>query len=271
VSTSTAPGGDSKTTGAAPRNIFEDPAIADAAKTDPVVRFMSTYWKPVMGALIAVALGMIAYNKIKETSAQKRAAATQTFNELREQYNTMVTKQEEAKTLERALSSKTGSEKDDSAKKIDELKKETEQLWEKVKLRADALESPAPFDILGRLYKGMAAARMNDYDAAESALIKTPWEISGRPGSGERMVAELATLGLARSLLDSEKHSVAAKGALKGLAERGDFAAVGAVSSLASVVSTDEEKKAVRDLAEKIKSRLPAQEKFLSEATERVA
>ncbi|MCW5155910.1 hypothetical protein B7L08_037550, partial [Burkholderia cenocepacia] len=97
MATSTSPETDKKGARAGAKNLFEDPAISEAAADDPVVKFLAEYWKPVLASLVAAGLVMIAYNKITETAIQKRASATQEFGALREQYDQLVVKVKEWK------------------------------------------------------------------------------------------------------------------------------------------------------------------------------
>ena len=202
-------------------SIFEDPAIADAAKDDPVVRFISRNWKTVIGALIAVALSMIAYNSFKSTAEQKRATATQTLMDIQQGYKAITEKQQELTTLTRALSTETDpKQKEEAQQKIDASTKELNQLRERTMLVVDSLKSPRPFDMLAQLYRGLIAARFGDYVTTQGVLSSTSWESVGAEDSAERMAAEFAVLGLARSLVDAPNSGDVVRSTLTTLASK---------------------------------------------------
>jgi len=220
--------------------------------------------------LCAIGVSMVAYNTFNTTREQKKAAATELFGQVREQYEAVVTKQTQLATQQAELAAKSDVEKKDAEGKIQELSKELEDLRQKTKLMIASLDSPAPFDLLGRLYGGLLAARFGEYETTKAALIANQWEIVGRAGSPERFAAEMATLGLGKALTDSEPFLAAGKAALFALAERGEFAAVPAAASLSSIASSPEEKTKVRELLTTLRGRFPSQEKFISEAAEYV-
>lgn len=258
------------------RNIFEDPAIAAAGRDDPIARFLVTNWKRMVTVLVAIGLGFVAYNAFTVTNNQKRASATELFNSIRDQYSEIVSKQEELISLkaEQAISGpepKTDAEKASSVTRIAELTKEVDGMRSKAKLMIASLDSPKPFDTLARLYGGLLASRFGDFESAKSALVGTNWEIAGRPESAERLVAEMATLGLAKSLLDSEQFVATGREYLWGLADRGETAAVPAASSLAAAVDSAEDKTKIRTTLATLKKRFPTQEKYLTEAAEKIA
>ncbi len=252
------------------RNIFEDPAIAAAGRDDPFVQFVSAQWKRILAILCAIGISMVAYNTFNTTRELKKAAATELFGQVREQYESIVMKQAELSNQQSDLATKSDADKKDSEGKIAELVKEIDLLHQKTKLMIVSLDSPAPFDLLGRLYGGLLAARFGEYETTKAALIANQWEIVGRAGSSERFAAEMATLGLGKALTDSEPFLAAGKAALFGLAERGEFAAVPAAVSLSSMAVSAEEKTKVRELLTTLRGRFPSQEKFISEAGEYV-
>jgi hypothetical protein len=253
------------------RNIFEDPAIADAAKDDPVVRFISQNWKTVVGALVAVALSMIAYNGFQTTAEQKRAVATQTFLEIQNSYRSIVAKQKERAGLTGELANeKDAKKKGELEQKIADADNELKQLRDRTSLVITALNSPKPFDMLSQMYRGLLAARFGDYATTEAALTSTSWEAIGAADSAERMAAEFAALGLARALMDAPASVGAAQDALVRLASKGNFAAVPAGLALSITATTPEEKGQAVKILDELSNKFPAQQKFLTPALEQV-
>lgn len=253
------------------RNLFEDPAIQQAARDDVFVRFMSKHWVSTLSTLVAVALVMIAYNIFTTTADKKRAQATALLRDVQESYNALVEEQVEFQGLERSRAKAASeNEKKELGAKVDESSKEVARLREKVSLMVSSLKSPEPFGSLAELYRGLVAGRFKEYDTVRSILAAHPWEQAGKEGSSERFIGEVATLGLAKSLAESEKDIAVAKDALRGLAERGDFVAVEAVATLSLLATTPEEKTRTKGLIADLKNRFPAQARYLSELSERL-
>jgi hypothetical protein len=250
------------------KDIFEDPAIAAAAQNDPFTRFVVVNWKRLAGLLIAMALGMIAYRSVVSTREQKRAAATAQLAQVRDQYAAIVKQQEQIAKDKAALVGKPDSEKKVAEEAVVALEQNLSQTRDKAKLMLQSLDSPAPFDMFGRLYSGLIAARFGEYEATKAALLATQWEILGRPGSSERLVAELAAFGLSKALTESPSLSAVGKDGLKKLAERGEFAAVIAAAALAPLASGDEERQQVKGLLSAARARIPSQDKVAEGALE---
>jgi predicted nucleic acid-binding Zn-ribbon protein len=268
----TAPKHDPLTSTPASRSIFEDPAISEAAKNDAFVRFVTRHWRLALVTLVVVAGAMIAYNIFTTTAAEKRADATARLSEIQDTYKELVTKQDELTVL-RTDQQKAADQKakDELGSKIDTTTKDVDQLRSKIALMIAALDSPKPFDTLANLYKGLVAGRSRDFERVQAILIGNSWEQAGKPGSPERSIAEVVTLGLAKSLAESDAYRQAAQERLRALAERGSFVAVEAVQALSLLAETPEEKASVATLISAVKKRFPAQEKYLTDATARVA
>lgn len=249
------------------RNIFEDPAIQDAAKSDPFTRFVVQNWKTVLITLLAVAGIMISYDFFTTTALQKRANATARLSDVQELYQTLVEAQDTLVTLQ----SDQGAATDEAKKKelttsIDAKTKEIDSAKAKLSLMTDALGEDEPFATLARLYKGLIAGRFKDYAAVNQALGALPaWASIKNKDSSERFVAETATLGLAKSLAQSDQHRKAAKEQLQALAENGSFLAVEAAGALYVLLETAEERAAFATLIESVKSRFPSQEGYLKQ------
>jgi uncharacterized protein YdbL (DUF1318 family) len=260
----TAPKHDQSSNAPASRNIFEDPAIAEAAKNDAFVRFVVRHWRSVLLTLAVVAGSIIAYDIVTTTAEQKRANATARLSEIQDTYQELVKKQGEAETLRADLQKASDQKaKDDLTSKLDADTKEVERLHAKVDLLIGDLNSPKPFDILSGLYKGLVAGRFHDFETTKSMLLADTWEQSGEPGAPERSIAEVAALGLAKTLAEIDEYRTTAKDALRGLASRGSFVAVEAVRALSLLAVTPEEKAEVSALVADVKKRFPKQVKYL--------
>ena len=254
------------------RNIFEDPAIAEAGRNDPFVRFIASNWRTLLTVLIAAALGMIGYNRFTATALQKRADATKILRQIQEGYQSLIEKQDAlAKAQESERSAADEAKKTAAAAQVKLEAEEVTRLKDKLGLMVAGLDAPPPFATLSQLYKGLIAARVGDFDTAQTVLASIDWEQAGKPGSQDRQVAELTSLALAKALIDSGSHRDSAKKTLTQLSERGEIAAPRAVDALASIASSPEEKEQVRGLIQAVQQRYPSQQKLLSAASERVA
>jgi hypothetical protein len=246
----------------ASRNIFEDPAIAAAAQNDPFARFVVKHGKTILFSLIALALGMVAVNRFTVTQQNRKAQITQEVRAIQKEYEALGVKLDELASL-KAESSPAA----DQAEKIKGLEGDVNQIKEKATLKLTALETSGSFPDIVRLYRGLIAARTGELDRAKDALTAGSWEQYPQ-ASAERLVAELASLALAKSLADSDAHRPVAQQALVALAERGTVAAAQAVLALRTLARTDEERGDVDKLSEAVQKRLPSQRKFLSNVSE---
>ncbi len=254
------------------RNIFEDPAIVEAGKNDPFIRFISANWRLLFAVLIAVGLGIVGYSQVTATTLQKQADATRALREIQQAYQEIA---EERDVLVTAQADERAA-KDDKARAeaSERIKKATETLKlkeDRLLAKATELETGTSFTPFSALYRGLVAASRSDFGAVQSALAAQGWETVGKQGSPERAAAELAVLGLAKALSDSDQHLEAAKQALKGLAERGDFAAARAADAYAALATTPEEKAQAKALIGLLQTRMPAQQKLLLGASERLS
>lgn len=246
----------------APRNIFEDPTIAAAAQNDPFVRFVVKHGKAILISLGAVVLAMVAYDRFTVTQQHKKAQLTQDVRGVQKDYEVLVGKLDELSNLKAQSPSTT-----EQQEKVKALEAEIQQIKERGTLKLTALETSGAFPDIVRLYRGLIAARTGELDKVKGVLSSGSWEQLPE-GSSERLVAELTSLALAKSLIDSETHRDVAKQTLVALAERGTVAAAQAVLALHSLASTDEEKAEVKKLVEGVHKRLPSQRKYLVNVSE---
>lgn len=249
----------------ASRNIFEDPAIAAAAQNDPFARWIITNWRSVAVSLVAIAAGMLGYNRYTTVGLEKRAAATAVLSGVQESYNSLVSKEDALATLRaEELAATDAAEKEKLKGKIDEASREVDKLKDRVTLMVDALDAAPPYSYLKNLYQGLLAARLKNYDKTQSILAQQSWEQIGKPDSSERFVGELLTYGLARSLIDSDAHQDVARSQLAALAERGSFVAVQSANTLLLIARSDADKQQAAEIVAKLKVKFPAQQRFLT-------
>ena len=249
------------------RNIFEDPAIEAAAQSDPFARWVVKHWRTIVVLLVAIAAGMLGYSRFTSVSLEKRSAATAVLQSVQDSYKDLLAKEDSLVTLRtEEVAATDPAEKEKLKGKIETTGREVEQLRDRVTLMVDALDQAPPYSQLKNLYRGLLAARLKDYDKTQAILSQQSWEQTGAPDSSERFMAELMSLGLARSLVDSDTHRDFARAQLAALAERGSFAAVQAANALLLIAQSDAEKKQADEIVAKVRMKFPAQQRFLSSA-----
>jgi hypothetical protein len=255
------------------QNIFEDPAIQEAARSDAFTRFVVNNWKTALLALVAVAGAMIAFNVFTTTALKKRADATTRLADIQETYKGLVDTQDALVALKADLAKEGDEEKKKTISGSIETKtKDVDSTKAKLALMLDALNSPEPFDVLAKLYRGLLASRFNDVEGVRGALGSVPaWDAIKDEKSSDRFVAETVALGLNKALAQSEGDRQAAKNALKALAERGSFVAVEAAHSLSVYLTSPEEKAAFVQILDSLKGRFPSQERSIEELRQRAA
>jgi len=263
---------DSSANPAPRRNIFEDPAIQEAARNDAFARFVLKNWRSLLMTLIAVGACVMAYSTYTTTALNKRAAATGRLADIQDSYKALVDLQEDLEKQRSELSTaKDESQKATLTASVDKRTKEIEEAKNKLSLVIDSLDTSEPFGTLGKLYRGLLAGRFNDFDGVTKALAAVPvWNTITDKKSSARFVAETAALGLAKSLAPSSAHQQQAKDQLRALAEQGEFVAVEAVGALAALVTSPEEKTSTKQLLDTVRARFPSQDKYLSDLADRL-
>ncbi len=247
------------------RNIFEDPAIAAAAQNDPFARWVIKHWRTIVVVLVAIGAGMLGYNRYTSVRLEKRSAATAVLQSVQESYKELVAKEDSLLVLRgEEVAATDSAEKEKIKAKIESTNREVDQLRDKVTLMVDALDQAPPYSQLKDLYKGLLAASLKDYDKTQGILARQSWEQTGNPDSSERFMAELLSLALARSLVDSDAHRDFARGQLAALAERGSFAAVQAANALLLIAQSDADRKQADEIIAKLRMKFPAQQRFLT-------
>ena len=247
-------------------NIFEDPAIKEAARNDLFTRFLMANWRSLLMTVIAIGAGMIAYNVFTTTALQKRARATSLLADIQDSYKGLVDTQEKQQKLKgEEASAKSDDEKKKAAEALVTANKDLDAARAKINLMIESLDSPQPFDKLGGLYRGLVAGRFQDYALVEQTLSASDWEKIADSKSSDRFIAETITLGLAKSLAQSAEKTSVVKSYLTPLAERGSFVAVEAAAELSFLANNPEEQANLKQLIEKLRVKFPSQSGVLTE------
>ncbi len=259
------------TTASTGRSIFEDPAIGEAAKNDAFTRFVARNWKSLLLTLVAVGAAIVGYNIFTTTALEKRARATTLLSDIQQSYRGIVEKQGALiKLRDEQLSAKDEAAKKKAADSLDVVTKELSEARAKVSLMIDSLDSPPPFDSYATLYRGLLAGRFGDYAGVAQALNAAPaWQSIDDARSNKRYIAETVTIGLLKSLAQSEAHEKVAKEKLKALAEGGEFLAVDALDAYSLLATAPEDQDALKRSLEALRTKFPSQSRYLDVIAER--
>jgi len=257
----------------ASNNIFEDPAIREAATNDAFARFVITNWRSVLALLVAVGVVMVAYTSYTTTALNKRAAATARLAEIQESYKALLDTQDDlSKTQSELANAKDDAQKATLTTSVEQKTKSLAESQAKLTLVIDSLDTTPPFDTLAQLYRGLVAGRFKDFEGVTKALAAIPaWSTLPNGDSSKRFVAETAALGLAKSLAQSEQHQQQAADQLRALAEGGAYVAVEALGAYSALAKTPDQIASTRTLIDSVKARFPAQERYLAEINERLS
>lgn len=251
-------------------DIFQDPALAETMKDDPLFLFLKKWWLQVVFVGAAIVLGVYAKGAFEDTYRAEQGRSADLFMELQARFD-------EIPGLEAALAkaladeAKAGDKKEDAAKKVTAARNALDQSKARVEsVLASLADTKKPYSDLAQLYRGALAARSGDVAAASTALSTDSWTKIVDTQSNERFYAELGALVLARAQLDQAASVASARSALRSLAQQGSFFDVAAGLALASASQTAEEKQEARGALELILTRSPEQSEALSAALERL-
>lgn len=251
------------------RDIFQDPTLQEAMKSDAFARFVVRHWRSLLGVLVSVSLAMIAANIFTTTAKKKRAAATSQLLEVQKSYRALLDKQE-ALNGQRSVQGADEAKVKESAEALATLEKEVTEARERLSLMINSLESPEPFPVLANLYRGLIAAQFDDTEGLTTAIDAINGWSSLAEDSPERYVAELSSLGVARAAVQNPQLIARGKKALQALATDGAWVAVDALSTLSYLTTAQAEQLALKEVFERVKSRYPARAGELSEIAARL-
>ncbi len=254
---------------AASHDIFQDPALAQTVKDDPLFLLLKKWWVHIAVFAGAIILGIYAKGVFEETGRAELMRASDIFTELESRF-------EDIPALETALA-KAQSEaaaatdkKDDAQKKVTEAQAALDQGNARLASLVTSLEeSTQPYTELGKIYRGALAARAGNREAARTVLSLTRWGTLKPERTPERFMAELEALVLARAELDDLANAAAGRATLRSLTEQGLFMAIPAGVALASSAASSQEKAEAKAALENLKAKFPEQTELLDNALTR--
>lgn len=267
--------------------IFRDPALdATTPSDDPLVRFVSKYWRLLL--LFVVAYGALWYGQIVYRQAQARRAdrASEGYVRARESFDQFLSAQRALITAEGASAAASKSPATDTPQTTADAEKDTqsklsEQLESAKKSRDEArtalveqlkivTDQGGTYERIAGLYGALAQAAAGEGRAAESAVSQfTGWR-ELKPEAPDRILAELAAYLRAKIRLGLPDGKMGAAGELTELAGEGRYLAAAAALALASAATTDEQKASTRDLLQRVRSAHPEQADLLNQELKRL-
>lgn len=255
---------------AAKHDIFQDPALAETMKDDPLFLFLKRWWLQISILAGAVIVGVYAKGAFDETYRAEMGRAADVYTELESRFEELPALEaayDKAKTDE----SKATDKKEDAAKQTLAAKEKLDQGKARVEsLLTSLADSKKPYSDLARVYRGALAYRIGDVPGAENNLSGDRWSSVADVRSPDRFVAELEALLLARMQLDQDSKISNARSLLKSLSGNGSFFDIAAGLALASASHTPEEKQEAKSALEALKAKAPEQSEVIDAAIERL-
>ena len=138
------------------KNIFEDPAIVEAGKNDPFIRFVSGNWRLLLAGLVAIGFGIVSYGQFTKVAQQKNADATRVLRKVQEAYQEVIDQRDAVSAAEveqrAATDEKARAEAGERVKKSAENAKQQEDML--LGMLGDLDANPS-FSALAGLYRGL--------------------------------------------------------------------------------------------------------------------
>jgi hypothetical protein len=207
---------------------------------DPVARFIAANYNLILGLVIAGLIGWFGYGYYSKQNLQIRRSGGDTLA-------TVQAALEELETLDLA------SQDEEVKKKIETAKLKVDG---GVKSLGKAIE---PYPQMAQIYAALADLRSGTKKADQ---VKFFYEQGYATGEA-RLVQELQDLLVSKYLLDQDLEK--GRFALVKLAEQGSYVAPAAISTLAKISETEEQRSAALKLADAVAARQPESAALLEE------
>lgn len=259
-----------------PIDTVESNAMSLRQVEDPIVKFLEAHWQRALYALIAAGFLLYLYFGYQRSQEESRRQAADLFNKVR----ASLTELETADAKLAALNDEVAADKaavDETKKKEreerksaieNEIKSSREKLHQRLSALSDVKE---PYRSLAKLYGGMASLSSGDVAAARNDLRAFNWQSIAATGAEDRLIAELAALTLARTLIEQEESRGEGEKLLGELANDGSYVKVSAALALARIAGSPEKKSEAKAVLEKIRNQNPEYADLVREQIERLS
>lgn len=265
-------------------DIFLDPALANAAQ-DPLLGYFVKRWRPILLVIVAVFAGAYIRQTFRNSYELSLGQSADGFSKVRTEYAEMRAHEARILTLrdeEKKAAAKENKDekKEDATKREEAAKKRTEEiasLEKKISENRERLnqfvramgETEEPYKTIAKVYQGLIAGDAGDLAGMKSAYAGLKFDPS-LGDSTDGFYRELASIALARKLLDSPDGAAEGKEMLSNLAEKGSYVNVSAALTLAHIAVSDDDKKKTAEQLLKLVTAHPEQAKFLESEIKRL-
>ena len=246
-------------------DIFQDPAIARALDEDPIFRSLLKYWKQCLVVVAAVLAAWYLKSRFHETWAGSMTESADIFQSVSVELEGFRRAVDELESISAQKAGETPVT-EDTTKKYAEAETRLKESREKLlKSLAGLGDASSPYAELAPLYGALVQAREGKIGEVRAALGNSSWD----PAQAEKMtraaelIAELKSLVLARSLLDSPETEQEGRALLARLAEQGRVVHVTAAVSLARTAATEDQRRGALSILQQIAKRQPEQGEIL--------
>lgn len=241
--------------------VFGDPDLVRSTSDDPVLKFISSWWRQVTVAALAALAIFYATNVFRESRQRDLQASGDAFFKLQQEFEEYRTTGAQISELNSRAEIKTDEK---LQKERDELQQNREQTRKKLELGFQALaDTRAPFDSLAKTYQALLAKEGGDLTPLANLATQGKWSEQTGTELSTRFISELQALTYARALLDDSAKRSEALSMLKDLATRGEFTHTVAAITVAGVATSAEERTAAKELLTTVQQRFPEQSSLI--------
>jgi hypothetical protein len=231
---------------------------------DPLLRFVSNYWKQIIVVLAAAAVILWVKNVFETTHTEAMRSSADAYSTVQDEFASLLSLQADLAKAKQTAAQKPASDakdaKTDPNAEVEKVSQQFKEAKEKLGKSIEALSfAKAPYSSMSKLYAGLSASLDRDAAGARSALGDLVLTENSAAKQSQDLIHELATIVLARTLVDDEKGYSEGRALLKLLTKNGDGVGVSAAISLARVSNTDAEKKEATEILTDLQNRAPEQ------------
>lgn len=242
-------------------DIFEDPSITRALKEDPLFKFLSKWWRQCLAVGVVAFIGWYAKMRFDEAAMGRLAEGRTHLISVQEAYDGVL---EAANKKSDSVNGETGNaEPHNSAEQssTDNLQAALARLAETQNLLADSTQ---PYSHISELYRSLEL-RFDPGKVSGNEPGLEIWQDIPPTNKGQRLIAELEALALARIALDKSEARESAEKTLRALVDHSEFAHTAAAIALARALTADNRSAndELQGLIKKLKERKPEQAELI--------
>ena len=229
---------------------------------DPLLSFVANYWKQVIVVLGAVVIIFWVKNVFETTHTQAMRSSADAYGAVRDEFAALLTLQADLISAKQRAAQEADVKEDKVVPKteVEKLEQQFKESKEKLGKSVEALAfAKSPYNDISKLYAGLSASLDRDIAGVRSGLGSLVLSDKSSPKDSTDLIRELATVVLARVLVDDEKSYAEGRSLLKLLTKNNDGIAVSAAVSFARISSSEAEKKEAISVLTDLQNRAPEQ------------